>query len=73
MNFKQATDALLESITLETLASELGVSVQSLRQARATQGSTAFRPPPNGWESGVARVAAKRANQLSRLAKSVKP
>ena len=71
MNFRKATDALLESVTLEDLANALKVSVQALRQARAAEGSTAHRQPPEGWESGVVRLAKARASQLLRLAESV--
>ena len=67
MNFKQATDALLESVTLENLAKEMGVSVQSLRQARAAEGSTSFRSPPPNWENAVAKLAAAQARKFQRL------
>jgi hypothetical protein len=67
MNFKQATDALLESITLEDLAKSLGVSVQAIRQARAVEGSTARRSPPGGWEAAAAKLAKAKAQKLERL------
>jgi hypothetical protein len=69
MKFKQATDALLESVTLEDLANSLGVSVQTVRQARAAEESTAYRSPPKGWEAAVAKLADTHARQLSRLSK----
>ena len=68
MNFKQATDALLESVTLEDLATALGKSVQAVRQARADEYSTAYRSPPPGWEAAVRNLAERRANALIRLA-----
>ena len=37
----------------EAAADALGVSVQAVRQARAAEGSTARRPPPEGWERAV--------------------
>lgn len=72
MNFTKATDALLASVTLEDVAAALGVSVQAVRQARASKETTAHRAPPPGWEAAVARLAQKRAGQLSRLAEKIK-
>ena len=72
MNFKQATDALLESVTLEDLANALGTSVQSVRQARATEDSTAHRSPPKGWEGGVKQLAAAKIRDLQVLSKALK-
>jgi hypothetical protein len=69
MNFKQATDALLESVTLEDLASALGVSVQAIRQARAVESSTAHRSPPQGWERAVTSLARQRAKRFASLEK----
>ena len=68
MNFKQATDALLESVTLEDLAKSLSVSLQSIRQARALEGSAGFRRPPPGWEIAAAKLARRQADKLERLA-----
>jgi len=67
MNFKQATDALLESITLEDLATAMGVSIQAVRQARAMEDKASHRSPPEGWESAVAKLAKRRARELARL------
>lgn len=68
MNFKQATDALLESVTLEDLAKELGASIQALRQARAAESSTAHRAPPTGWNGAVAKLARRQAARMVRIA-----
>ena len=68
MNFRQATDALLESVTLEDLAKAMGVSLQSLRQARATEGTAAFRSPPAGWALAVAQLAERQISHYKRLA-----
>jgi hypothetical protein len=68
MNFKQATNALLESVTLEDLANALKVPVQSIRQARAAEGTAAHRSPPAGWEAAAARLAAASARRLEGLA-----
>ena len=71
MNFRQATDALLESVTLEDLAKAMGVSVQAVRQARAVDGSKAHRSPPVKWEGAVRRLATDKQEHFRKLAKSV--
>jgi hypothetical protein len=68
MNFRKATDALLESVTLEDLARAMGVSVQAVRQARAAEGTTAHRSPPAGWACATARLARSQSRRLERLA-----
>ena len=68
MNFKKATDALLESVTLQKLADSMGVSVQAVRQARALEGSSAHRPPPKEWARAVAALARRQAAKLEQLA-----
>jgi hypothetical protein len=68
MKFKHATDELLKAVTLEDLAETLGASVQSVRQARAQEGSAGFRKPPEGWEAAAAKLARRQASKLGRLA-----
>jgi hypothetical protein len=68
MNFREATDELLASITLDDLAVTLGKPVQSIRMARAEEGSASFRPAPEGWEGAAAKLARKRATKLLKLA-----
>lgn len=72
MNFKQATDALLGSPTLTDLASEIGASVQAVRQARMDEASKGFREPPEGWESGVLRLANEQIRRLNKLIKGLR-
>jgi hypothetical protein len=72
MNFKQATDELLESVTLEDVALALGVSTQAIRQARTAESSAAHRSPPQGWEIAVKGLAQKRISHYQRLAQRVK-
>jgi hypothetical protein len=72
MNFKQATDALLETVTLEDLAMALGVSIQAVRQARAAEGTAAFRPPPPEWQAGVVQLARARQKHFQRLGNKLK-
>jgi hypothetical protein len=71
MNFQQCTDRLLEKITLEDLAKELGVSVQAIRQARVAEQSLAHRPPPTGWPAAVRALANKRIKRLQNLIDSL--
>ena len=68
MNFRKATDELTTSITLEDLATALGVSVQAVRQARAQEGSAGFRRPPQGWERAVVKLVEARAHHYQRFA-----
>jgi hypothetical protein len=71
MNFKQATNALLESVTLDDLAQTMGVSVQAVRQARADERTEAFRSPPAGWERATWRLAEAQARHFTQLAKKL--
>lgn len=67
MDFKKATDELLTGVTLEDLASAMGVSVQSVRQARASDGTTAHRQPPQEWERAVVRLAEQQERRFRAL------
>jgi len=71
MNFQKSTDRLLERITLEDLANELGVSVQAIRQARVFEQSSAYRPPPSGWPEAIHVLAHKRIKHLQNLIDSL--
>jgi hypothetical protein len=71
MNFRQVTDALLKAVTLEDLADAIGVSVQTIRQARAAEGTSAHRSPPPKWEAGAALLARKAAIRYRKIAQSV--
>ncbi|HYH82824.1 MAG TPA: class I SAM-dependent methyltransferase [Longimicrobium sp.] len=67
MDYKEATDRLLERITTADLASELGTSQNAIARARLDPATRDFRPPPVGWQAAVARLAGERASQLLRL------
>jgi transcriptional regulator with XRE-family HTH domain len=71
MNFQKSTDRLLERITLEDLADELGVSVQAIRQARTSNQSSAHRAPPSGWASAIRVLANNRMKGLHILIDSL--
>jgi hypothetical protein len=68
MNFVHATTRLIEPLTLEDLAREIGVSHGLLRQSRLSTANPSYRAPPDGWEAAVAALARKRAAELERLA-----
>jgi len=68
MNFVQATSRLIESITLEDVANEIGVSHGLLRLSRLDPSNPAYRPPPSAWQAAVARLAKRRSGDLERLA-----
>lgn len=72
MNFRSATDELLVHPTLEDLADALGVSLQAVRQARATKGSAAHREPPPGWEKATIRLAERTAEHFQRLVRKLR-
>jgi predicted transcriptional regulator len=68
MDFKKATDELMAGMTRGEIADALGCSEATVRQARLDESANAHRNPPPGWEARAARLAAKRADQLRRLA-----
>jgi hypothetical protein len=67
MDFRTATDALLDSTSHEALAKSLGVSVATVRQARLAPSAKAHRSPPAGWESVILRLAKQRLTYFKRL------
>jgi methyltransferase (TIGR00027 family) len=67
VEYKEATDRLLERITMADLARELGISPDAHTRARLDPATDDFRPAPAGWQAAVARLAGERASQLMRL------
>jgi hypothetical protein len=49
------------------VAKALGVSVQSIRQARMKEDSESFREPPKNWERALIRSAENRVSYYRRL------
>jgi hypothetical protein len=49
MKFREAVDSLCSALTHEDVAKALGVSVQTIRQARMKEDSKSYREPPNNW------------------------
>lgn len=72
MDFKKATDELLASISHEELATALGVSVPTVRQARLSADAKAHRNPPDGWEGKIARLAERKAVHFGKLAEKLR-
>ena len=67
INFRKATDDLLDVISHEDLGKALGCSVATIRQARRTEGTASYRSPPKGWEIVIAKVAEQKIEKLKRL------
>lgn len=72
MDFKNATDALLDRVTHADLAEALGVSVALVRQARLDRDAQAHRAPPKGWDDAVLRLAESRLVHYRSLIKSLR-
>lgn len=67
MNFKEATDGLLDRMDQAQLAKALGVSVALVRQARLRSGAGAHRSPPKDWRKIVEYLARQRVDHYAKL------
>ena len=72
MNFKEATDGLLDRIDHRELARALGVSVASVRQARLRPSAGAHRPPPQDWQNVIVHLAEQRLRHYGTLIERLK-
>jgi len=72
MDFRKATDMLCTPITHQHVAKALGVSVQSIRQARLKDEAKGYRQPPDNWERALADLAEKRATEYSHLIETLR-
>ena len=72
MDFREATDALCETLDHEDVARALGVSVQSVRQARLTNANKARREPPRDWPYAVIRLAEQQIMRSRHLIEQVR-
>lgn len=69
MEFKDATDCMMaRGIALPEIAAAVGVAYTTVRASRLARGSSSRRPPPDGWEKALAKLARKRARELDKLA-----
>ncbi len=71
MDFRTATDRLVECCRLHDVAAALDCSYSTVRQARMDMENRAFRTPPLGWQKALAKLARRRAKELERLAKQL--
>lgn len=67
MDFREATRRLKDSPQDTQLAQALGVTVQSVRQARLPDDQPGHRSPPDDWRTVVARMAQERIEELRAL------
>ena len=72
MTFKKATDRLFSRVDHEDLATALGVSVASIRQARLSPDALAHRTPPPDWETAVLRLAEERVSHFRKLIEEIR-
>jgi len=71
MDFVKASSNLIGGIRLDDLAREFGVTRGSVGQSRLARTNPQYRRPPEGWEVVVAKLARKRAAELTSLAEGL--
>lgn len=71
VDYKMATDELLDRIDLSDLAAAMGVSESAVRQARLSKDNPGYREPPKGWEHAVSRLAKERVEHYRMLVKKL--
>ncbi len=67
MDFREAIDDLCERVGHDDVAAALGVSVQTIRQARMQEATKAKRTPPSGWQEAVLKMAEDRLAHYAQL------
>jgi hypothetical protein len=72
MDFRQATDGLCEKIDHDDVAKALGVSVQTVRQARLGASTKAHRQPPREWRDALIRLAEERVWHYRKLIEEIR-
>jgi len=72
MDFKEALDGLCAKVDHEDVAKALGVSVQTVRQARLRRDAKARRNPPEHWRQSAIRLAEERVWHYRRLIDSLR-
>ena len=71
MDFKQATNVMLGSVTLADIAEAAGVDPTTIRRARLDESSPNYRRPPANWREIIARLARARGGELGDLAEKL--
>jgi len=72
MEFREAIDGLCERIGHDDVAKALGVSVQTVRQARMRAETHAHRSPPGDWQDAVIRLAEERVWHYRKLIEDIR-
>lgn len=72
MDFKKTTDELMAGMTRGEIATALGCSEASVRQAKLDEDAAAHRAPPKGWEPKLADLAEKHGKRLLRVAETLR-
>jgi len=72
MDFRKATDELCAPSNHQHIAKALGVSVQSIRQARLKDETKGYRQPPDKWKSALAALAEKRVAEYRQLIETLR-
>lgn len=68
MDFKTATGRLLElGVTIEEIATAIGVSRATVKAARLVSESPSHRSPPHAWREGLRRLVQERGAAFRRL------
>jgi transposase-like protein len=67
MDFREATDGLCGKVDHEDVARALGVSLQTIRQARLQAQTKSHRSPPPGWRDAIVRLAEEKVGHYQRL------
>lgn len=68
MDFREATDRLIERVTLADIAEACGSAVNSIERARLEGESRHYREPPPNWKAAISRLARERGARLLHLA-----
>jgi hypothetical protein len=72
MDFREATDNLCVRTDHEDLAKALGVSLQTVRQARLGSEAAAHRSPPGDWKGTIIRLAEEKVWHYRQLIESLR-
>jgi hypothetical protein len=72
VDFKKATDQLIERITLVDIAEACGSAVNSIERARLEPDSRHHREPPPDWVTAIERLARERGEKLLKLANQLR-
>ena len=72
MDFRDAIDGLCAKIDHDDVAKALGVSVQTVRQARMSIAAKAHREPPREWKDALIRLAEEQVWHYRELIEEIR-